>query len=660
MPNIIDSLIVELGFDTSGLNKGGKEIDATLKRVSDNATRSGKQIEDVAKHVDETIGKVRNTLVDLFLVFTGGREIKEFVEDITRSDVALGRLSRSTEQAVGTIAELEGAAAAGGGTVEGMAATISNLQSAAQEMALTGRSAALPYLRALGIELKRNKDGAVDVGDELIQMAAAGQHLGAARATALFKGAGVTDEGTLNLLLQGPAAIARYRAEINAAGTPKPADIAAANDRNRAWAVFNAALTTVGRNILTALTPALLRLGDALTKIAEAVSKSPGLMAAASVAAAAFAGAIGLITLRLAYLASGLKFIAPAVLGVVRVLGTALATGIARLLLSLSVLTAEAFPAFSAAIFSLGAAIEATPIGWLITGVAALGIAGYELIEHWSAVKGFFRDMWDGIASYFAAGADKISKLPIVRWVLRQFGVGSTAVPAPRQTAKAAPSSAPTSAADRAINTVLQNEDRGLTGKVTNDSGGVTKFGISSHSFPGLDVANLSLADAKTIFKNDYWDPIGGDGLPAALQVTALDAAVNQGVKNAKDWLKLSGGDPKKFNALRRGQYEHLAEANPGKFGKYLKGWLSRIPSDTSASVATASRGVPSATPLGRNAQTASQAGTNIVTNNNSSETSIGHITVNTRATDARGIASALRGQLQRGLVTASSQNGAG
>ena len=95
-----------------------------------------------------------------------------------------------------------------------------------------------------------------------------------------------------------------------------------------------------------------------------------------------------------------------------------------------------------------------------------------------------------------------------------------------------------------------------------------------------------SLSDAKAIYKAEYWDPIGGDNLPAALQVTALDAAVNQGVANAKKWLSQSGGDPAKFNALRRGQYEHLASSNPGKYGKFLKAWEARVPSDTQTALA--------------------------------------------------------------------------
>ncbi|RXK03779.1 hypothetical protein CRV02_00880 [Arcobacter sp. CECT 8989] len=38
------------------------------------------------------------------------------------------------------------------------------------------------------------------------------------------------------------------------------------------------------------------------------------------------------------------------------------------------------------------------------------------------------------------------------------------------------------------------------------DNGGKTKFGISQKSYPDLDIKNLTLNEAKLIYKNDFWD----------------------------------------------------------------------------------------------------------------------------------------------------------
>lgn len=63
-----------------------------------------------------------------------------------------------------------------------------------------------------------------------------------------------------------------------------------------------------------------------------------------------------------------------------------------------------------------------------------------------------------------------------------------------------------------------------------------TKFGIASHSYPYLDIKNLTLQDAKAIYKRDFWD-ILNDAHPA-IKFQLFDAAVNHGHGNAIRFLQ--------------------------------------------------------------------------------------------------------------------------
>ncbi len=65
-----------------------------------------------------------------------------------------------------------------------------------------------------------------------------------------------------------------------------------------------------------------------------------------------------------------------------------------------------------------------------------------------------------------------------------------------------------------------------------------TKYGISAASYPNVDIAGLSLNDAKAIYRRDYWDKVRGDELPAALALLVFDAAVNSGPSRAIRWLQ--------------------------------------------------------------------------------------------------------------------------
>src|SRR5712691_8983205 len=56
---------------------------------------------------------------------------------------------------------------------------------------------------------------------------------------------------------------------------------------------------------------------------------------------------------------------------------------------------------------------------------------------------------------------------------------------------------------DRAIGTVLEHEG-GYTFDPA-DPGGETNFGLSKRQYPNLDLKNLTVDQAKAIYKRDYW-----------------------------------------------------------------------------------------------------------------------------------------------------------
>lgn len=93
---------------------------------------------------------------------------------------------------------------------------------------------------------------------------------------------------------------------------------------------------------------------------------------------------------------------------------------------------------------------------------------------------------------------------------------------------------------DQAIHFVLRAE--GDTSDHPSDMGGYTHWGLSSKSYPDLDLAKLTLVQAMEIYKRDFWDPIQGDELPPSLALVLFDWAVNSGVKTASEALQRALG----------------------------------------------------------------------------------------------------------------------
>lgn len=65
------------------------------------------------------------------------------------------------------------------------------------------------------------------------------------------------------------------------------------------------------------------------------------------------------------------------------------------------------------------------------------------------------------------------------------------------------------------------------------DPGGETKFGITKRSYPHLNIRDLTLDDARAIYRRDFWDRLQCDALPVAARFQVFDAAVNSGPGNA-------------------------------------------------------------------------------------------------------------------------------
>ncbi len=78
-------------------------------------------------------------------------------------------------------------------------------------------------------------------------------------------------------------------------------------------------------------------------------------------------------------------------------------------------------------------------------------------------------------------------------------------------------------------------------GKITVDTGGITKYGISKKAYPNLDIEKLTEEEAIEIYRRDYWERIKGDeiaGISEVLAFCVFDYSVNSGVWGASAMLQ--------------------------------------------------------------------------------------------------------------------------
>lgn len=126
------------------------------------------------------------------------------------------------------------------------------------------------------------------------------------------------------------------------------------------------------------------------------------------------------------------------------------------------------------------------------------------------------------------------------------------------------------------------------------DPGGETQWGISKRSYPSVNIKTLTRAEAKEIYRRDFWVKSGADKMAPAVAFNVLDGAVNSGISRSIRWLQEAAGvtadgvygpasaaavakaDPNdlvlRYNAARLDFMTSL-----GTWGSFGKGWARRI-----------------------------------------------------------------------------------
>jgi hypothetical protein len=128
---------------------------------------------------------------------------------------------------------------------------------------------------------------------------------------------------------------------------------------------------------------------------------------------------------------------------------------------------------------------------------------------------------------------------------------------------------------DNVITDIIKEEG----GYVASDgnSKSPAKFGINQKYNPDVDVKNLTAEGAAQIYKDRYWNKIGGDNLSPAMATAAMTVAVMSGPETANQYIAQSGGDPMKVIEAHRSLLQRLA-ADPNRDdAKNLSGWMSRL-----------------------------------------------------------------------------------
>lgn len=264
---VIDSLVVELGLDPKNFTENQKKLLDEFKKTQDRFKKGGKNVEDSAGGMVDALTTVRDSMLEFLAVFIGTKDIIGFGNQIRQQDVALGRMALTIDGNVKSLFAWGAASVAAGGTAEDAYTTFQNLTQAFQDFSITGQSGAIPFFRAMGVEITDANGKMRDMNAILLDMSKWAQHQDPARAAAIMRGAGVS-EGMIPLLLQSPDKV-RASLEAMKEFAPTPEDVKNASDLTKQYGLLEASVSKLGNTYLTKATPALLGFLQAMTGLTK-------------------------------------------------------------------------------------------------------------------------------------------------------------------------------------------------------------------------------------------------------------------------------------------------------------------------------------------------------------------------------------------------------
>ncbi|NSL91702.1 lytic transglycosylase domain-containing protein [Acetobacter syzygii] len=266
MATVIDALVVTLGLDPKGVQRGGKEATTAFGKVTQGATQMGKGVSAGVDSASDSFRSLQRNALAFFAVLTAGKTLKAFIADTTSSNVAAGNLARNLGTSVNSLTTWQRAAQAMGGSADDVSSSMGALVS--QFQTIEGRRNLGLIFGQLHVNLNDANGQLRSMNELMPDLAASAQQLGPQLFSALGGQAGFS-QGFINLLEQGPDKVkALYQSLQQYAPTER--DTKASAQLYEDWTKLTAQSEAFGRSIMTNLSP---EVHDLFTMINTAIDQ---------------------------------------------------------------------------------------------------------------------------------------------------------------------------------------------------------------------------------------------------------------------------------------------------------------------------------------------------------------------------------------------------
>lgn len=245
MANIIDSLLIAVKMDNTGLDKGLKQAESKVSSFAD---------------------RIKARAMAKFGALASVGFIMSEVKNLTAVADELGKIADRIGADVPKLQSWAVASKLAGGSVQSFYGTAERLIAELQRIAVTGKSRLLPFFESMGVATLDATGKARDVFDVLTDVAGAVEGMDKATSSGMLKRLQL-DEGTIGLLQMGKKGmqdLIRYERELGV--FQKEDTVIAAN--------YNDAMDRLIRSLNMSFLPVMRTFAPVLTEAAKAMTSA--------------------------------------------------------------------------------------------------------------------------------------------------------------------------------------------------------------------------------------------------------------------------------------------------------------------------------------------------------------------------------------------------
>ncbi|MFT8764088.1 MAG: hypothetical protein ABF809_08830, partial [Gluconobacter potus] len=269
MANVIDSLVIQLGLDGRGVAKGAQQASKSLDQIERSATRTQSALTESGKAAADGFSRARTEALALLAVFTGGRTLKAFTSEITRSNAELGYMAQRLNLDPRRLYQMQRAVMAVGGSAQEVGASFQAMQGMLVDPAQAENLQRI--MGQLGVRNYTDAHGHIRQ-DILQQLNRSTQGMDQGVKNTLLAQLGI-GPGEISLIDQTAAAFDKLQSQFKNAG-PTPDQIRDSQQLLKDWVDLTTTTEGLGRAILGDLTPAI---DGVVTKITAWEKANPDL-----------------------------------------------------------------------------------------------------------------------------------------------------------------------------------------------------------------------------------------------------------------------------------------------------------------------------------------------------------------------------------------------